>query len=152
MLKNPKALVTGVQGLIEENKKLQKLADSLNKKVSEALVVDLITNVEEINGVEVIAAKVDVDTAVAKNMAFSILKDNNNVLVVLGNEAGGKAFLTVAVGEELINENGLNAGNIIRELAKEIKGGGGGQPHFATAGGKDPAGIQKALAKVKDIL
>ena len=152
LLKNPKDIVKGVQGLIEENKKLQKLAESLNKKVSEALVVDLITNVEEINGVEVIAAKVDVDTAVAKNMAFSILKDNNNVLVVLGNEAGGKAFLTVAVGEELINEKGLNAGNIIRELAKEIKGGGGGQPHFATAGGKDPAGIQKALAKVKDIL
>ena len=152
MLKNPKDIVKGVQSLIEENKKLQKLTESLNKKVSEALLGDLKSDMREINGVNVIASKVDVDTAIAKNMAFNILKDNKNVLVVLGNEAGGKAFLTVAVGEDLIQEKGLNAGNIIRELAREIQGGGGGQAHFATAGGKDPSGIDRALEKLNELL
>jgi len=152
MLKNPKDIVKGVQSLIEENKKLQKLTESLNKKVSEALLGDLKSDMREINGVNVIASKVDVDTAIAKNMAFNILKDNKNVLVVLGNEAGGKAFLTVAVGEDLIQEKGLNAGNIIRELAREIQGGGGGKAHFATAGGKDPSGIDRALEKLNELL
>jgi len=152
LLKNPKDIVKGVQSLIEENKKLQKLTESLNKKVSASLLGDLKAGSTEVNGVEVIAAEVDVDTAIAKNMAFSILKENKNVLVVLGNKADGKAFLTVAVGEDLIQSKGFNAGNIIRELAREIQGGGGGQAHFATAGGKDPSGIKRALEKLNKLL
>ncbi|MEN8226028.1 MAG: alanine--tRNA ligase [Bacteroidota bacterium] len=152
LLKNTKDIVKGVHALSEENKKLQKQVASLNKQVSDSLVADLKANVADIQGTAVIAARVDVDTAIAKNMAFSILKDHKNVLVVLANEAGGKAFLTVGVGDTLIAEKDLHAGNIIRELAKEINGGGGGQAHFATAGGKDPSGIQHALDRIKEIL
>ena len=87
-----------------------------------------------------------------KNIAFSLIRENKKALAVLGNTADGKAFLTVAIGEEAIREKDLNAGNIIRELAKEIKGGGGGQPHFATAGGKDPSGIAAALEKASSLI
>ena len=152
LLKNPKDIIKGVQSLMEENKKLQRQTEALNKKISEIMLGELLSKKQVIKGIEVIAAKVDVDTAIAKNMAFSLLKANRNAMVILGNEADGKAFLTVAIGEELLDEKKLNAGNIIRELAKEIKGGGGGQAHFATAGGKDPSGIDRALNKIEEIL
>ena len=137
---------------MEENKKLQKQTEALNKKVSAALLTELKGGIINVNGIDLIAAKVDADTSVCKNMAFGLLRENKNMLVVLANADGGKAFLTVAAGEELIANKNIHAGNIIRELAKEIKGGGGGQPHFATAGGKDPSGIAAALEKVKEIL
>ena len=75
-----------------------------------------------------------------------------NLFLVLGYENGGKPGLTIAVSEPLTKEKGLHAGNIIREIAKEIKGGGGGQPHFASAGGKDPNGIENALQKAKEMV
>jgi len=72
--------------------------------------------------------------------------------MVIGNITGDKANLTVIVSENLTGNGSLNAGQIIREIAKEIQGGGGGQPHFATAGGKNPAGIDKALQKAREMI
>jgi alanyl-tRNA synthetase len=152
MMKNPKDIAKGVQGLIEENKRLQKLTDALNKKVSDAMVTDLQTTVQKHSGVDMITAKLDVDSGTAKNIAFDLVQKNKNVMVVIGNELDGKAYLTVAIGAELIAERKLDAGKIIRELAIEISGGGGGQAHIATAGGKKPSGINKALEKVKSML
>jgi alanyl-tRNA synthetase len=99
-----------------------------------------------------ITAKLDVDSGTAKNIAFDLVQKNKNVMVVIGNELDGKAYLTVSIGAELIAERKLDAGKIIRELAIEISGGGGGQAHIATAGGKKPSGINKALEKVKSML
>jgi alanyl-tRNA synthetase len=76
----------------------------------------------------------------------------DDLFLVIGTENYGKANLTVLISENLAKEKGLNAGQIIREIAKEIQGGGGGQPHFATAGGKNPAGLEKAFGKAKGIL
>jgi len=152
LLKNPKDLLKGVQGLVDENKKLQKQVEGMNQKLSAGLVKDLLASVEEKNGIGVIATKVDATTEVVKNMAFAMIRENKNLLAVIGNSDGGKAFLTVAIGEEAIKTRDLHAGNLVRELAKEIKGGGGGQPHFATAGGKDPSGIQAALDKVMQMV
>ncbi len=152
MLKNTKDIVKGVQGMIDENKKLQKLTETLNRKVSGGLLTDLESAIKPYKGVDLLTARVDADLSVVKNIAFSLIKNNKKVLAVLGSTAEGKAFLTVAIGEKAIKTNKLNAGNLIRELAKEIKGGGGGQPHFATAGGKDPSGIQAALDKVKTLI
>ena len=152
MLKNTKDIVKGVQGMIDENKKLQKLTETLNRKVSGGLLTDLESAIKPYKGVDLLTARVDADLSVVKNIAFSLIKNNKKVLAVLGSTAEGKAFLTVAIGEKAIKTNKLNAGSLIRELAKEIKGGGGGQPHFATAGGKDPSGIQAALDKVKTLI
>ena len=152
LLKNTKDIVKGVQGMIDENKKLQKLTETLNRKVSGGLLTDLESAIKPYKGVDLLTARVDADLSVVKNIAFSLIKNNKKVLAVLGSTAEGKAFLTVAIGEKAIKTNKLNAGSLIRELAKEIKGGGGGQPHFATAGGKDPSGIQAALDKVKTLI
>jgi alanyl-tRNA synthetase len=76
----------------------------------------------------------------------------DDLFLVLGNEAGGKAGLTVMISEHLTKDGGLSAGQIIREIAKEIQGGGGGQPHYATAGGKNPEGLERAFAKAREFL
>jgi len=76
----------------------------------------------------------------------------NDLFLVLACEIDGKPSLTVMVSENLIKERNLNAGNIVRELAKEIQGGGGGQPFYATAGGKDSSGLPKALEKAKTFI
>ncbi len=152
LLKNPKDPIKGVQALLEENKRLQKLAETLNRKISESMLDDLFRHAENINDLTLVAAKVDADTAVVKNLAFGLVKKADNMLVVLGNEDEGKAFLTVAMSEALTKQRGLDAGKIIRELAREISGGGGGQPHFATAGGKNPAGLSRALEKARMML
>ena len=152
LLKNPKDVVKSVQALIDENKKLQKLTETLNRKVSGGLLSELKSAIEPYNGVDLLTAEVDADQSVVKNIAFSLIKDNKNILVVLGNASDGKAFLTVAIGEDAIKERKLNAGSLIQELAKEIKGGGGGQSHFATAGGENPSGIQAAFIKIKKLI
>ncbi len=152
MLKNPKDVVKGVQGLIEENRKLQKTIDTLNRRLAENLIIELKSKAENVNGVDLVLARVDADTAVVKNIAFSLCRDNGMMLAVIGNEMDGKAFLTVAVGEDALKGKKLDAGDIIRRISKDIGGGGGGQPHFATAGGKDPAGIPKALSRVRELL
>ena len=81
------------------------------------------------------------------------MKDKvQNLFMVVGANLDGKANLSVMISNSLVSENGLDAGKIIRDLAREIKGGGGGQPFFATAGGKNPDGIPNALAKAKEII
>ena len=152
LLKNPKDLVEGVENLLEENKKLLRQVENLNKKLSSGLGDELKAKAEKINGVDFIATKINAGQDVIKNIAFDLIKENNKLLLVLGNEADGKAFLTVAIGADVIRDKGLNAGVLVRELAKEIQGGGGGQAHYATAGGKDPSGIQRALEKAKKLI
>ena len=82
-----------------------------------------------------------------RNMAFSLKKDVENLYAVLGAKIGGKAALCIIISDNLVAEKGLNAGQIIREISREIKGGGGGQSFFATAGGKEPGGLKMALEK-----
>jgi alanyl-tRNA synthetase len=102
--------------------------------------------------VNFITHKLDGDMQTAKNLAFQMKDIVDDLVLVIGNEANGKANLTVMISEQLTKEKGLNAGQIVREIAKEIQGGGGGQAHFATAGGKNPAGIENALKKAREII
>jgi alanyl-tRNA synthetase len=152
LLKNPKDLVKGVENLLKENKKLLRQVENLNKKLSSGLGDEIKAKAEKINGVDFIAIKIDAGQDVIKNIAFELIKENKKLLLVFGSEADGKAFLTVAIGADVISDKGLSAGNIIRDLAKEIKGGGGGQAHYATAGGNDPSGILRALEKAKKLI
>lgn len=92
------------------------------------------------------------DAKAIKNLAFELKKDQENLLLVLGAVNNDKVSITVVVSESIAESYGLHAGNMVRELAPEIKGGGGGQAFFATAGGKDASGIPNALEKAKTFL
>jgi alanyl-tRNA synthetase len=87
-----------------------------------------------------------------KTLAYNLKDIVADLFLVLAAEIDGKPSLTVMVSDNLVKEKGLHAGNIIRELAKEIDGGGGGQPFFATAGGKNASGLSKALEKAKSFI
>ncbi len=84
-----------------------------------------------------------------KQLAYELRDQVENLIAVLAADLNGKPLLAVYIAENLVKEKNLNAGQIVKELAKEIRGGGGGQPHFATAGGSDLAGLEKALAKAE---
>ncbi|RKR83847.1 alanyl-tRNA synthetase [Mucilaginibacter gracilis] len=150
LLKNPKDIAKSIKDLMDENSKLKKeLEKSILEKAS-GLKQGLAAQVQNINGVNFIAQKVDLPNADAiKNLAYSLKDIVPNLYLVLVAEIDGKPNITVMIEESLVKEKGLNAGSIIRELAKEIQGGGGGQPFYATAGGKDVSGLPKVLEKAK---
>ena len=103
------------------------------------------------NGIRLLASRVNLDADGMKNVCFEWKREQRNLVAVLGNVADGKALLSVFVSDDLV-EKGLNAVNITREISKEIQGGGGGQPFFATAGGKNPAGLDAAFSKAAELL
>ena len=152
LLKNPKDLLKGITGTLEENHELKKQLAEFEKIRLVQLRDELTKSIKEINGVRFLAAKADLNAEAAKTLAFDLSKSTENLFLVLAGESDGKAYLTVVIAENLVKERGLNAGTIIRELAKEIDGGGGGQAHIATAGGKNPAGIPSVLEKAKSFL
>ena len=106
-----------------------------------------------INGANFIAEKIVIDDIKQLKDIGNYLKNEvDNMCLVLATEFDGKATLEIRISENLVKEKNLNAGNIVREIAKEIDGGGGGQAFSATAGGKNPAGIEAALKKAKAII
>jgi alanyl-tRNA synthetase len=105
----------------------------------------------EVNGVKVISGVVPVDAQNAKDMVFQLRAQfTDNLLIALGSVSANKPTLTVAFSDDLVKA-GKNAGQIVREAGKLIQGGGGGQPHFATAGGKNPDGLQDAVNKIIEL-
>ncbi|MDW7692068.1 alanine--tRNA ligase [Flammeovirgaceae bacterium SG7u.111] len=153
LLKNPKDLVKAVQSLVDEKNAIAKSLATLQQKELQNLKKDLVAQAKEINGVNYIAAKVSVpDNDSLRALAFETRKLVDNLFMVLGTEFNGKPMLAVMISDELVKEKEMHAGKIVKELAKNIKGGGGGQPFFATAGGKDASGLEKALADSKELL
>lgn len=153
LLNNTKNPVKAVQKLQDENADLQKQVEQLLKEKAQNLSVEIKNQVEEINGVQFLAIKVDLDANGIKNLAFSLGKEYQNLFLLFASAPSNeKALLTCYISKELANERGYNAGTVVRELGKLIHGGGGGQPFFATAGGRNPGGIPKALEKAKDYL
>ncbi|MEW7290326.1 alanine--tRNA ligase [Aquimarina sp. 2304DJ70-9] len=151
-LKNVKDPVKAIESLQEENISLKKQIESLLKDKAKNLKGDLKSEFEEINGIKFLAKKVDLDAAGIKDLAFELGGELENIVVVFGAEQSGKALLSCYVSKNLVDEKKLNAGQIVRELGKYIQGGGGGQPFFATAGGKNPEGIKEALENAKQYL
>ncbi|MCD4773973.1 MAG: alanine--tRNA ligase [Bacteroidales bacterium] len=151
LTKNPNNLISGIQNLIEQNSILQKEINKLNKGKVNEIINELSKKAEKISGVNFISAKLDIDINTAKDIAFNLNKKVKDMFLVLGTTQKSKANLTIMISENIIKNKKLHAGNIIMEISKEIKGGGGGQAHFASAGGKDPQGIENAikLAKTK---
>ncbi|MCK5908069.1 MAG: alanine--tRNA ligase, partial [Flavobacteriales bacterium] len=151
-LKSKTDPVKSIISLQEENSKLKKQVEELIKDKASALKKNLKNNITEINGTRFVSAKLGLDANSIKTLAFEINGEEENLLQVYGAEVNGKAILTIMISKELAEEKGLNAGQMVRELGKEIQGGGGGQAFFATAGGKNPAGIEAALEKAKEYL
>ena len=104
---------------------------------------------EEINGVQFLAKEVDLDASGIKDLSFELGSEFDNLFLVFGTKQNGKALLSCYISKELVATKDLNAGQVVRELGKLIQGGGGGQPFFATAGGKNPDGIKEALNQAK---
>ncbi|ALO16640.1 Alanine--tRNA ligase [Salinivirga cyanobacteriivorans] len=148
LFNNQKNLAGAVEKLQEEHTQMQKALEEYAKEKAMSVKNDLLKQKEQINDINVIAAKVDVDNAGhLKDLSFQLKNEVDNLFLVLGSAINGKANLSIMISENLVKEKDLHAGNIIREAAKEMKGGGGGQPFFASAGGKDPEGIQNAIDK-----
>ena len=153
LLNNTKNPVKAVQKLQDENADLQKQVEQLLKEKAQNLSGEIKNQLEEINGIQFLATKVDLDANGIKNLAFTLGKDHQNLFLLFASAPSNeKALLTCYISKELANERGYNAGTVVRELGKLIHGGGGGQPFFATAGGRNPGGIPKALEKAKDYL
>ncbi len=151
-LKGQKEIAKGVQNLVAENKKLQKQIDELNQEKAASLKIDLLKGAEHINGIRVIARSVDLDANSIKNLIFTLVRESKMSLIALGSKGDKKASLSIALSKDLIAERSLDAGKLIRSVAKEIQGGGGGQAHFATAGGRNPEGLEKAYQLIKEQL
>jgi alanyl-tRNA synthetase len=153
MIKGSNDLPKAVQDLISKNEELSKTIEKLNREKTRNLKGELLDKFEDIGGVKFLSMKVDLSPADAKDLVFQLKNEQKeDLFVIFGTEQEGKALLTCGISENLVKEKGLHAGNIVRELAKEIQGGGGGQPFFATAGGKDPEGLASALSKAKQYL
>ncbi len=153
ILKNPKDVVKSLQGLLEQNNELQKQIDSMLREKSKVLKAELMNNKQNINGINFIAEKIELDSADSiKDLLFEVRSQVENLFMVIGGEVKGKPSLSVIISDNLVKEKNLNAGTIIREIAKEINGGGGGQPFYATAGGTNSQGISKALEKAKSYI
>lgn len=151
-LKNPQDTLKAVSNLQDENAKLKKQVEALLKDKAKNLKGELASEIEETNGVKFLAKKVDLDANGAKDLAYDLGNLSNNLFLLLATEQDGKPMLTCYISKELAAEKGLNAGQVVRELGKYIQGGGGGQPFFATAGGKNPAGISDALNAAKEFI
>lgn len=149
MLQNAPNLVKAVKKLIEEDEKLRKELKQAHEQQKHQLVDKLFTSAKSLSGVEVITAQLDAPAGLVKDVAFALkprLKDKKFV-VALGSVDNDKPSLTLMLSDELV-EKGLNAGQLVREAGKLIQGGGGGQPNFATAGGRDKSGVKGALDKI----
>lgn len=153
LLNGSKDLAASVQILLEENAKLKKeIEKSTNERV-ENLKHEIVHHVRGIRGFNLIARHIDLPNAEAvKNLAFSLKSMIDNLVLVFTSEIDGKPSITVMLSEHLVKDKGLNASNIVRELAKEIQGGGGGQPFYATAGGKNAAGLKAVLEKAETFI
>jgi alanyl-tRNA synthetase len=152
LLNNAKEPVKALQNLQEENASLKKQIESLLKDKAKDIKDSLKSELTEINGVRFLAKQLDLDASGIKDVSFELGSQHDNLFLMFGSEQDGKALLSCYISKELVTSKNLNAGQIVRELGKYIDGGGGGQPFFATAGGKNPKGIQQALEKAKDYL
>ncbi|WP_412476678.1 alanine--tRNA ligase [Flavobacterium sp. TBRC 19031] len=151
-LKNPQDTLKAVVSLQDENAKLKKQIEQLLKEKAKNLKGELASQLQEINGVKFLATQVDLNAEGAKDLAYELGNLGTNLFLVLATADEDKPMLTCYISKELVAEKNLNAGQVVRELGKYIQGGGGGQPFFATAGGKNVAGIQEALTKAVDFV
>jgi len=153
MFNNSKNLKQSIEGVLNESSKREKQIENLLKEKIKTIKSVLLDKLEHINGVQFIGDIIDIDSPAAiKDLAFQMKNETTNLVMVLGSEIDGKANLSVMISDNLIKDKNLNANQIVREISKEIDGGGGGQAFYATAGGKNPQGLKLAIEKARKML
>lgn len=150
LLKNPKDLLQAAKNLIDEKHQLEKKLDVIQQEQANLLKDDLAKKAVKNNGYSLIIERVTVPSAeVLKNIAYGLRNQFEDLLLILAADVDSKPQVTVMIGEKLAQSNKYHAGNMVKELAREIDGGGGGQPFFATAGGKNLNGLNAVIEKAK---
>ncbi|HYG39975.1 MAG TPA: alanine--tRNA ligase, partial [Cytophagales bacterium] len=153
ILKNPVDLKKAIKDLMNEKSKLSKQIEAFNQKQAGQLKEDLLNKKQEINGLNFIVDKITLTSSDSlKQIAFELKSKVDNLFLVLAADIDQKPQIAVMISDNLVKEKNLHAGNIVKELAKEIKGGGGGQPFYATAGGTDLSGLDKVVVKAKELV
>jgi alanyl-tRNA synthetase len=145
-LKHPQDPIKAIHSLQVENAALKKELEKLSKFQVQAVKQDLQAKIQVVNGVDFLAAEVDLSAPAIKDLSFELGQNKDNAFLVLVTQKGGKPVISCYISKELVAARSLNAGAIVKELGKHIQGGGGGQPFFATAGGKNTEGIPAAIA------
>ncbi|QOI97947.1 MAG: alanine--tRNA ligase [Flammeovirgaceae bacterium] len=153
LLKNPKDVVAATRALLEERHQFEKKLEQVYQQQANRLKDELAKKVIKKNGSSLIIEKVSLPNAdVLKNIAYALRNQFDDLLLVLAAEVESKPQVAVMIGEKLAKTNTYHAGNLVKELAKEIDGGGGGQPFFATAGGKNLQGLDAVLVKARQLI
>ena len=152
LFNNAKDLKGVIEKYIDEHDSMRKDIEKFRAEAIERTKKKLIERAETIEGIKVVKAILPIEANSAKDLVFKIREAiPENLLCVIGSTANDKPLLSIMLSEDMVKEHGLHAGNIIREAAKLIKGGGGGQPHYASAGGKDLNGLGEAINKVVEL-
>jgi alanyl-tRNA synthetase len=152
LFNNSKDLKSTIMKYISEHEAMRKEIEHFQAQAVEMSKKRLVENAKEVNGVKVVKAILPVEPAMAKDLVFKVREAiPENLVCVLGSVNEGKPLLSVMFSDNMVKDHNLNAGQIIREAAKLIRGGGGGQPYFAQAGGKSPDGLTAAVDKVVEL-
>ncbi|GAB5416101.1 MAG: alanine--tRNA ligase [Crocinitomicaceae bacterium] len=149
-LKNPKDIVKAISDLTEKNAQLQKEIEQLKRDKAKGVKTELKAAIKEHNGMHLLSHIVDLDGGSIKDILFQLKGEVDNFVGIIGGKADGKCTLSVIASDNLTKEKDIHAGNLVRSASKHIQGGGGGQPFFATAGGKKPDGLAAAIAEIEE--
>ena len=153
LLKSPGSVAEGVEKLISENNSLKKSVERFQIQATTMRIKELVEKSVLINNIRFVSGLVESESAdILKNVAYQLRTSSEKMVMVIGTETMGKANILVTVTDDLVKDKNISAVAIIKEVSGEINGGGGGQPFLATAGGKNPDGIQRALAKAAEFL
>jgi alanyl-tRNA synthetase len=153
LLKSTGSIMDSVEKLLSENNSIKKTVEKFRIQSAIDNINELINKAVVVNNIRFVSGEVETDSSeVLKNIAYQIRTSSSNTVMVIGSELNGKANLLVTVTDDLVRERNINAVAIIRDISSEISGGGGGQPFLATAGGKNPNGIQSAIKKAAEFI
>ena len=153
LLESSGSITDSVKKLLAENKSLKKSVEKFQVESATLRLKELVEKAVKINNITFVSGQIETDSAdIMKNIAYQLRTYSDNTVMVIGSVNAGKANILVAVSDDLVNGRNISAVEIIREISGEINGGGGGQPFLATAGGKNPEGMQRAIKKAAEFL
>ena len=150
-MKHPNDIINAIEQLQKNNLDLQKKVEILNNDLIIGLKNEILSHIIEVNKIKFIYKNLNISSELMKKLAFDIKNNLERFILIFTSVYDNKPLITLMISKDLVQENNWNAGKMIRELAKSIKGGGGGQPFFATAGGTDISGINQIELKARDL-